>query len=122
MGPRARGLVALIDAFIMAGAAYADTGARPGAILTHPLLWGIVAGAVVCAAVAFTGRAAFAAWAAIGFIVFAGLLAGRPNWFVLALAIALMPLVPRPRESLAAGLAVAAVVAVGTPLLLGALP
>ena len=53
---------------------------------------------------------AVVAWVAIGYILFAGLLlAIEPQVILIALAFALMPVVQRPRGSLALGIAVAAI-------------
>jgi hypothetical protein len=62
------------------------------------------------------------AWAAIGYILFGALLtAGSPHLPLLALSVALMPLVPRPRGSIWSGLGVALLVALGARVIIGAL-
>lgn len=117
---RARAFVAAVDAVIMIGIAYEAAGLSVGG---HPILWGAALAAVVSALVVLLGGPAVLAWAALGFILFGGLFApGAPNLLMIALALALTPLLPRPRGSVAAGVAVAAVVAVGTPLALRLLP
>ena len=113
---RARAFIAAVDAVIMIGITYEATGLSGN---RHPILWGAALAAVVCAIVVFANGPAVLAWVALGFILFGGLFAPEaPNVLMVALALALIPLVPRPRGSLAAGVAIAAVVAVGTPLAL----
>lgn len=114
-----RALVAAFDAVVMAGAAYAETGGRFGQSIGDLVLWGAAVAAAVCVLVLLVDGSAVAAWLAIGYVLFGGLLTrGSPHWLLLGLAVALMPLVPRPRESFAAGLAVAALAAVGTRIVL----
>jgi hypothetical protein len=111
---RAKFFVAGIDAVIMGVLAYRETGATFGISAAHLILWGAVVAAAVCALVVLTDGAAVVAWAAIGYVVFGALLTdGSPHWPLAALALALMPLVPRPRGSLVLGLAIA----VGTALI-----
>ncbi len=122
MGRTARGIVATFDALIMIAAAYTQTGARLDVAAAHLAVWGAAIAAAVCAGVVLAGGPAVLAWASIGYILFDGLLADDgPHWVPAALAVALMPLVPRPRGSFAAGLAITAAVAIGTRLALTAL-
>ncbi|HET8568243.1 MAG TPA: hypothetical protein VFM93_04585 [Candidatus Limnocylindria bacterium] len=94
----------------MALLAFFLTGGRFGADATADLvLWGSAAAAAVAAMVVAIGGSPYIGWTAIGYILFAGLLAlGRPQLVVLSLAVALMPVMQRPRGSLLLGLAVAA--------------
>ena len=94
------------------------TGGRFGADPVADLvMWGSAAAAAVAAMVVATRGAATLAWIAIGYILYAGLLVLEvPQLIVTSLAFALMPIVPRPRESLALGLTVAS----GTALTLRA--
>lgn len=116
-------LIAAVDALIMIGIAARATGLRLDAVLVEPVLWGAAIAAAVCAVVVVTSGSALLAWAAIGYVLYGGLLApSAPSWAVLALAVALVPLVPRPRGSLAAGLAIAAAVALVTPVVVRGLP
>ena len=114
-------LVAAFDAAIMAVAAWLETGGSFVVSPAHVILWGSAVAAAVCAVVIFIEGAGLLAWAAIGYILFGALLNGTPEWPLVALAAALMPLVPRPRGSLWTGLSVAILVAFGTRLLLEAL-
>ena len=101
--------VAAFDAIVMAVYAYIQTGGfgNPGIDL---LLWGSAAAAAVAAFVVATNGAAALGWIAIGYILFAALLlTTAPQLLLLALAVALMPVVQRPRGSLAFGIVVAAV-------------
>src|SRR6266516_4819297 len=113
MSANLRAGVAAFDAIVMAVYAYIQTGGfgNPGIDL---MLWGSAAAAAVAAFVVATNGAAVLGWIAIGYILFAGLLlTDAPQLLLIALALALMPVVQRPRNSLALGIAVAAVSAFG---------
>jgi hypothetical protein len=106
----------------MALAAYADTGGQFALTPANLVLWGSAVAAAICALVIFVSGAAFVAWGAIGYVLFGALLtAGSPHLPLLALAVALMPLVPRPRGSIWVGLGVALVVALGARVIIGVL-
>src|SRR5437868_6887126 len=97
----------------MAGAAYSETGG--GFALTPASLipWGAAAAAAICAIVVFANGSSLVAWSAIGYILFGGLLtSGGIHWPLLALAVALMALVPRPRGSIWTGVGLALLVAI----------
>lgn len=121
MGRVTRALVAAFDAAIMGVAAYVETGGRLVISPAHLYLWGSAAAAAVCAIVIFIEGSSLLAWAAIGYILFGALLTGTTEWPLVALSVALMPLVPRPRGSLWTGLTVAILVAFGARLLFDAL-
>jgi hypothetical protein len=107
MSPTLRASVAGFDAVAMAVFAYLQTGGfgNPGIDL---MLWGSAAAASVAAFVVATNGPAVMGWIAIGYILFAGiLLTDAPQLLLVALAIALMPVVQRPRNSLAIGVVVA---------------
>jgi hypothetical protein len=107
MSPTLRAAVAAFDALAMAAFAYLQTGGfgSPGIDL---MLWGSAAAAAVAAFVVATNGPATLGWIAIGYILFAGiLLTDAPQLLLIALAIALMPVVQRPRNSLAFGIVVA---------------
>lgn len=94
--------------------AFSETGGSFGISAAELILWGAVVAAALCALVVLQGGAAAVAWAAIGYVLFGALLTnGSPHWTLAALALALMPLVPRPNGSLVLGLAIA----VGTALI-----
>jgi hypothetical protein len=105
----------------MAVAAYVETGGRFLVSPAHLILWGSAVAAALCAVVVYVGGSSVVAWAAIGYILFGALLTGVTQWPLLALAAALMPLVPRPRGSFWTGLAIATAVALGTRLAIMAL-
>ena len=108
MSRRAKFFVAGTDAIVMGVLAYTETGGTFDITPAHLVLWGAVVAAAVCALVVLTEGAGVIAWAAIGYVLFGAVLTdGSPHWTLTALAIALMPLVPRPRASLALGLAIA---------------
>ncbi len=121
MGRAARTAVAGFDAVIMGVAAWVETGGSFAVSPAHLILWGSAVAAAVCAVVIFIEGWSLLAWAAIGYILFGALLTGTPELPLVALAVALMPLVPRPRGSLWTGLSVAIVVAFGARLILEAL-
>ena len=121
MGRIARTVVTTFDAAVMAVAAYVETGGSFIVSPEHLILWGSAAAAAICAVVVFVEGSSLIAWAAIGYILFGALLTGVPEWPLVALAAALMPLVPRPRGSLVNGLSVAILVAFATRLAVAAL-
>jgi len=107
MSPTLRASVAAFDAVAMAVFAYLQTGGfgNPGIDL---MLWGSAAAAAVAAFVVATNGPGVIGWIAIGYILFAGLLlTDAPQLLLIALAIALMPVVQRPRNSLAIGIVTA---------------
>ena len=107
MSPSVRAAVAAFDAVAMAVFAYLKTGGfgNPGVDL---MLWGSAVAAAVAAFVVATNGPSIMGWIAIGYILFAGLLlTDVPQIVLVALAVALMPVVQRPRNSLAFGLVVA---------------
>jgi hypothetical protein len=121
LGRIARTVVAAFDAVVMAVAAYVETGGRFVVSPEHLILWGSAVAAAICAVVVFVEGSSVIAWAAIGYVLFGALLTGVPEWPLVALAAALMPLVPRPRGSFVYGLGVAIAVAFATRLAVGAL-
>src|SRR6266545_1008883 len=107
MSPSVRAAVAAFDAIAMAVFAFVQTGGfgNPGIDL---MLWGSAAAAAVAAFVVATNGPSLIGWIAIGYILFAGLLlTDAPQIVLVALAVALMPVVQRPRNSLALGIVVA---------------
>lgn len=117
-----RTLAAMFDATVMLGVAVSATGGSFADPSANLMLWGSAAAAALAAAVVVAGAPATLGWVAIGYIVFAGLLvAATPHVLLLALALALVPLVPRPRGSLPLGLLVAVVGAVLARLALDSL-
>ncbi len=113
MGRTGRTLVAGIDAVVMGAVAYAETSGQFALRPAELVLWGAALAAALCALVVFTNGSSLVAWGAIGYVVFGALLtAGGPHLPLLALALALTPLVPRPRGSVWLGVVVALVVAV----------
>jgi hypothetical protein len=110
---RAKAFVAGIDALVMGVLAFRETGGALAIDVADLVLWGAVAAAAVCAVVVLLDGAGAIAWASIGYVLFGALpVEGGPNWPLAALALALMPLVPRPRGSLALGLVIAIAAAV----------
>src|SRR5439155_1242849 len=82
---------------------------RFAATFSEYVLWGSVLAAAVCTVIILIDTLAPLAWIGIGYILFGGLLAqGSPHYGVVLLALALAPMVPRPRGSLSLGLAIAA--------------
>lgn len=111
MSPTLRAAVAAFDAIAMAIFAYLGTGGF-GQLVPDLVLWGSAAAAAIAAFVVATDGAPVLGWVAVGYIVFAGLLvAEQPQLVLIALALALMPVLQRPRRSLALGIAIAAIAA-----------
>ena len=109
MSATMRTAVAAFDAVAMAIFAFAQTGGF-GSLGVDLMLWGSAAAAAIAAFVVAMSGPAVVGWVAIGYILFAGLLlAVEPQLLLIALAVALMPVVQRPRGSLALGIAVAAI-------------
>jgi hypothetical protein len=110
MGKMARVFAAGFDTVAIGILAYNETGGRFAATLTEYVLWGSVLAAAICTLVIVFDRLAPLAWIGIGYILFGGLLTqGSPHYGFVLLAIALAPMVPRPRGSLSLGIAIAAV-------------
>ena len=109
MSANLRAGVAAFDAVAMTIYAYLQTGGfgNPGIDL---MLWGSAAAAAVAAFVVAVNGPAVLGWIAIGYILFAGLLLPTaPQLLLVALAVALMPVVQRPRSSLAFGIVIATI-------------
>jgi hypothetical protein len=114
VGRVGRSIVAAFDAVVMAGVAFVQTGGRFALAPAELILWGSALAAAICALVVYLAGSSLVAWLAIGYILFGALLTtGSPHWPLLALAAALMPLVPRPRGSVLLGLGIAGVAAIG---------
>ena len=117
-----RALVAGFDAIVMAVAAGAETGGTLALTSADLVLWGSALAAAVCAVLIWSDGSPELAWVAIGYVLFGALLTrGSPHLVLLGLAVALMPLVPRPRASIGTGLAIAAAAALASRFLLNAL-
>ena len=102
--------------------AFSQTGGTFGISAAPLVLWGAVIAAALCALVVLTEGSALVAWAGIGYVLFGALLTnGSPHWTLAALSVALMPLVPQPRGSLALGLLIAVVTALISRTLVGML-
>ena len=111
-----------IDAVIMGVLAFRDTGGTFGITVADLVLWGAVIAAAVCAVVVLLDGAGAIAWLSIGYVLFGAFPTdGTPNWPLAALALALMPLVPRPNRSLALGLVIAVAGAVIARVVVGIL-
>ena len=110
MSSTLRAGIAAFDAVAMAVYAYLATGGF-GNVGTDLILWGSAAAAALAAFVVSTNGPAALGWVAIGYILFAGLLIAGPELVLIALAVALMPVVQRPRGSLALGISIAVVAA-----------
>jgi hypothetical protein len=122
MSRRAKFFVAGTDAIVMGVLAFTETGGTFDVGPAHLVLWGAVVAAAACALVVLAEGSASIAWAAIGYVLFGALLTdGSPHWTLAALSVALMPLVPRPRDSLALGLAIALAAALISRTLVGLL-
>jgi hypothetical protein len=122
-GRAARFLAAGFDAVAIALLAFNETGGRFAATFTEYVLWGSVVAAAICAIVILKERLAPLAWMGIGYVLFGGLLTpGSPHFGFVLLALALAPMVPRPRGSLSLGIGIAAVSAVVSRVLIAVAP
>jgi len=113
MGKAARFFAAGVGTVAIGVVAFNETGGRFAATFAEYVLWGSVLAAAICALVIIVESLSVLAWIGIGYILFGGLLTqGSPHWGFVLLALALAPMVPRPRGSLALGIGIAAVAAV----------
>jgi hypothetical protein len=113
-----RGVTASFDAIAMVALAMAITGGSFDDQRATIQIWGSAAAAVATALVVLTDGPASVAWVGIGYILFAATWTASPVVLLGLLALALMPIVPRPRGSLTGGLVVAALTLVVTRLAL----
>jgi hypothetical protein len=104
---------------VAAAALAAYSSAFPFAFVRRPELAFHIATSWLAALAAFAATIAIAldlavvGWAAVGYLLWIALFAGHALSIVyLALAVSLAPVVPRPRKSLAEGLAIAAIAVV----------
>jgi hypothetical protein len=110
MGKAARFFAAAFDTAAIGILAFNETGGRFAATFAEYVLWGSVLAAAICSIVIIREELAPLAWIGIGYILFGGLLTqGSPHWGFVLLALALAPMVPRPRDSLSLGIGIAAV-------------
>ena len=122
-GKAARSVAAGFDTIAMGALAYSATGGEIAATATEWVLWGAVLAAGVCTLVIALDGPPEIAWVAIGYVLFGGLLtSGSPHFGFILLALALAPMVPRPRDSLTLGLGIAAVAAVASRILFALAP
>lgn len=91
-------------AYSLTGGSFANAGA-------DLVVWGSAAAAIVATAVVLADGPALLGWASVGFILFAAFVPAPPLALLVLLAVAYAPLLPRPRGSLLAGLAVAFILA-----------
>ena len=123
MGRTARFLAAGFDTAAMGVLAFNETGGRFAATFAEYVLWGSVVAAAICAIVILAEGLAPLAWIGIGYILHGGLLTqGSPHFGFVLLAIALAPMVPRPRGSLSLGIGIAAVSALVTRVAISLAP
>lgn len=119
MGKAARFFAAGFDTAVIGVLAFNETGGRFAATFSEYVLWGSVLAAGICALVILADGLAPLAWIGIGYILFGGLLTqGSPHIGFVLLALALAPMVPRPRGSLTLGIGIAAVSAVVSRVLI----
>jgi hypothetical protein len=114
MGKAARFFAAGFDTAAIGVLAYNETGGRFAATFNEYVLWGAVLAAAICAIVIVFETLA---------LLFGGLLTqGSPHYGFVLLAIALAPMVPRPRGSLGLGIAIAAVSALASRVAIALAP
>jgi hypothetical protein len=118
-----RATVAAFDAIAMVAAAFTITRGSFDDPAADVVIWGSAAAAVVAAIVVLTDGLPALGWAAVGYVLFAAFLATvRPVPLLLLLAVAYMPILDRPRGSLAAGLGIAAATAFALAVVVRAYP
>ena len=123
MGKAARFFAAGFDTVAMGVLAFNETGGRFAATFSEYVLWGSVLAAAICTIVILVEKLAPIAWIGIGYVLFGGLLTqGSPHIGFVLLAVALAPMVPRPRGSLSLGIAIAAVSALASRLAIAFAP
>ncbi len=102
-----RGVAAAFDALVMVALAVTTTGGSFASERANVVVWGSAAAAAVAALIVLTDGPAALGWAAVGYILFAGFASDPPGLVLLLLALAYVPMLRRPRGSLAAGIAIA---------------
>ena len=118
-----RAIVASFDAIAMVAAAFTITRGSFEDPAADLVIWGSAAAAIVAALIVLTNGPAPLGWAAVGYVLFAAVLATvRPVPLLLLLAVAYMPILERPRGSLAAGLAIAVATALALAVVVRAYP
>lgn len=111
-GASFRGVAAAFDAIAMIAVAMALTRGSFADPEANLVIWGSAGAAVVAALTVLTKGPAWVGWTAIGYMLFASVLATtRPVPLLLLLALAYVPILERPRGSLGAGIAIAVVAA-----------
>jgi hypothetical protein len=107
-----RRIAAAFDAIVMVAIAFQLTGGSFARARADLVIWGSAAAAVVAAIVVLANGPAAIGWIAVGYVLFAAFFAEPPALLLVLLAVAFMPLLPRPRGSLLAGIGLAVVAAV----------
>lgn len=110
MSPRR--IAAAFDAIVMVAVAYQLTGGSFARTRADLLFWGSAAAAIVAALVVLADGPAALGWIAIGYVLFAAFVGESPVPLLVLLAVAFLPLLPRPRGSLLAGIGLAVIAAV----------
>jgi hypothetical protein len=113
-----RAVAAAFDALVMVAAAFTVTGGSLADESADVVMWGSALAAVAAALTILTSSPPLIGWVAVGYMLFAALLAVvRPVPLLILLALAYMPILPRLRGSLVQGLLVSAITAVAIALL-----
>jgi hypothetical protein len=107
-----RAVTASFNAIAMVALAMALTGGSFADARVTTQIWGSAAAAVSVALVVLTNGPASVAWVGIGYILFAATWAVPPVALLVLLAVAFMPIVPRPRGSLLFGVGMAMLAAI----------
>ena len=107
-----RAVAASFNAIAMVALAFTLTGGSFGDVGANTQVWGSAAAAVTAAIVVLTNGPASLGWIAIGYILFAAFWRDPPALVLILLAVAYMPVLPRPRGSLLTAIGVAGVSAV----------
>lgn len=103
-----RAVAASFNAIAMVALAMTLTGGTLGSPRGALVLWGSAAAAVTAALVVLTRGPAWLGWVAVGYVLAAAVTTDPPYVALVLLAVAYMPLLERPRGSLAVGIGLAA--------------
>ncbi len=107
-----RAVAASFNAIAMVALAFAVTGGSFADARANTQIWGSAAAAVTAAIVVLTHGPAGLGWIAIGYVLAAAFLRDPPALVLVLLALAYVPILPRPQGSLLTGMGLAVVSAV----------
>ncbi len=107
-----KAIAASFNAIAMVALAFTVTDGSFASSVANAQIWGSAAAAVTAALVVLTSGPAALGWIAVGYVLSAAFWRASPVLVLVLLAVAFMPILPRPRSSLGTGLLLAVVSAV----------